>query len=60
MVVLWTHADTRGKLLEVFGGFAVELGLTAPGDSDHTGRDRLKEWFENASMKILSLDLVYC
>lgn len=51
-VVLWAHADTRGKLLEDFGGFAVELGLTKQGDSDHTGRDLLKKWFENASTKI--------
>lgn len=43
MVVLWTHADTRRKLLEDFGGFAVALGLTEPGDSDHTGRDLLKK-----------------
>ena len=51
-VVLWAHADTRGKLLEDFGGFAVELGLTKHGDSDHTGRDLLKKWFENASTDV--------
>lgn len=58
-VVLWAHADSRGKLLEDFGGFAVELGLTERGDSDHTGRDLLKKWFENASTKISSSSLVY-
>lgn len=51
-VVLWAHADTRGKLLEDFGGFAVQLGLTKRGDSDHTGRDLLKKWLENASTKM--------
>lgn len=48
--VLWAHADTRGKLLEGFAGFAVELGLTNEGDSNRTGRDALKKWFEEASM----------
>lgn len=53
-VVLWAHADTRRKLLEDFGGFAVELGLTKQGDSDHTGRDLLKKWLGNAGKKISS------
>lgn len=52
-VVLWAHADTEGKLLEDFGGFAVELGLTKQGDSDHTGRDLLKKWLETAGKTIL-------
>lgn len=37
-VVLW-----RGKLVEDFRRFAVELGLTERGDFDHTGRDLLKK-----------------
>lgn len=53
-VVLWAHADTRGKLLEDFGGFAMELGLTKRGDSDHTGRDLLKRWLETAGKMISS------
>lgn len=43
--VLWAHADTRGKLLESFANFAIELGLMNEGDSNLTGRDLLKEWF---------------
>ena len=43
--VLWAHADTRGKLLESFADFAIELGLMNKGDSNLTGRDLLKEWF---------------
>lgn len=55
-VVLWAHADTRAKLLESYAGFAVELGLMTEGDSNLTGRDLLKDWFEDASM-IRSLHL---
>ena len=47
--LLWAHADSRAKLLESFAHFAIELGLMEQGDSDYTGRDLVKEWFERAS-----------
>lgn len=51
--VLWAHADTRAKLLESYANFAIDLGLINEGDSNLTGRDLLKKWFEDASMKAL-------
>lgn len=47
--LLWAHAASRAKLLESFANFAVELGLMEQGDSNYTGRDLVKEWFERAS-----------
>ena len=54
--VLWASADTRGKLLESFAGFAVEMGLINEGDSNRTGRDVLKKWFDEACMPVLVPD----
>ena len=53
--LLWAHADTRAKLLESFAHFAIELGLMEQGDSNYTGRDLVKEWFERASTYRASL-----
>ncbi len=58
--VLWAHTDTRAKLLESFATFAVELGLMEEGDSNLTGRDLLKRWFEDTSKTLASyFDLAY-
>lgn len=47
--VLWAPANSQAKLLESFAGFAVELGLVKESDSNQTGKDMLKKWFEVAS-----------
>ena len=52
--LLWAPADSRAKLLESFTNFAFELGLMKDGDSNRTGRDLLKKWFEQASMLVFS------
>ena len=58
--LLWTHADTRAKLLEDFTAFAVELGLIEEGDSNLTGRDLLKRWFEQARKESRSVIALAC